>query len=149
MRTIDLTTTIAADAERCFDLARDIDAHIRSAKGTRERAIGSRQHGLLDLGDEVTWEAKHFGLPFRMTVRVTRMARPRSFEDEMVKGPFRAMRHRHEFIETTAGTAMRDVFEFAAPYGPLGWIAERLVLEPYLSAFLRHRANALKAMAES
>lgn len=148
MRTIDITTTIAASAERCFDLARDIDAHIATAQGTRERAVGTRQHGLLDVGDNVTWEARHFGLPFRMTVRVTRVDRPRSFEDAMVSGPFRSMRHRHEFTETTSGTVMRDVFEFSAPLGPLGRIAERLVLEPYLTAFLRRRALALKEMAE-
>lgn len=26
------------------------------------------------------------------------------------------------------GTLMRDVFDYAAPLGPLGWIAEHLVL---------------------
>lgn len=148
MRTIDIATTIAASPERCFDLARDIDAHIQSAEVTRERAIGARQHGLLDLNEDVIWEARHFGVPLRMTVRITRLDRPRSFEDEMVQGPFRSMRHRHEFTAAPGGTVMRDVFEFAAPYGPLGWIAERLVLEPYLTAFLRRRARALKTMAE-
>ena len=148
MGTIDIATSIAASPERCFDLARDIDAHIASARGTEERAIGARTHGLLGLGDEVTWEARHFGVPLRMTVRVTRFDRPRSFEDEMVRGPFRSMRHRHEFTPLGGGTMMRDLFEFTAPFGVLGWLAERLVLDGYMRRFLRRRATALKAMAE-
>ena len=62
MGTIDLATSIAASPERCFDLARDIDAHVASAAGTNERAVGDRTHGLLGVGDEVTWEARHFGV---------------------------------------------------------------------------------------
>jgi hypothetical protein len=44
---------------------------------------------------------------------------------------------------------MRDVFTFAAPYGIIGGVIERLVLRPYLSLFLRRRGDALKQMAES
>ena len=150
MQTIRLETRIAAPIERCFDLARDIDTHIRSASGTNERAIGQRRHGLLQLGDEVTWEATHFGVPMRMTVRITAVDRPRVFEDTMVSGPFRSLHHRHEFAAADpAGTSMRDVFTFAAPYGIVGGAVERLLLRPYLSRFLKRRADVLRHMAEA
>lgn len=102
----------------------------------------------MELGDEVTWEARHFGIPLRMTVRITRLERPSLFEDQMVNGPFKSLDHRHEFTPVDGGTQMSDTFAFAAPLGPLGRAAEALVLERYLSAFLRRRATALKAMAE-
>ena len=62
--------------------------------------------------------------------------------------------HDHFFSEEagTGGatvTTMRDVFDYAAPLGPLGTIAERLFLTAYLERFLRERAAALKRLAES
>lgn len=62
MPSIRIETAIAAPPERCFDLARDIDAHVRSTAGTHERAVGGVTTGLMGLGDEVTWEAKHLGV---------------------------------------------------------------------------------------
>ena len=44
---------------------------------------------------------------------------------------------------------MRDVFEFTAPWGLLGRLAERTVLVRYLRLFLEERARALKQLAES
>src|SRR5919204_3186969 len=95
--TIRLATTISAPPERCFDLARDVDSHVRSTAATGERAIGPITAGLLELGDEVTWEARHFGIRQRLTARMTRVDAPREFEDVMVRGPFRSMRHIHRF----------------------------------------------------
>ena len=44
---------------------------------------------------------------------------------------------------------MRDVFDYAAPLGPLGRIAERLFLTAYLRRFLEARNRELKAVPES
>ncbi len=52
MPTIHLETLIAAPIDRCFDLMRDVDAHIRSTAGTQERAIAGKASGLLADGDE-------------------------------------------------------------------------------------------------
>jgi hypothetical protein len=54
--TIRVVTNIAAPAGRCFDLARSVDAHVRSTEASGERAVGGRTGGLLAPGDEVTWE---------------------------------------------------------------------------------------------
>jgi len=62
---------INAPIERCFDLARDIDFHQRSLTDTGERAIGGVTSGLIALGETVTWEATHFGVRQRLTVRIT------------------------------------------------------------------------------
>lgn len=43
---------------------------------------------------------------------------------------------------------MTDVLRFQAPLGPIGWLAERIVLGPHLRRFLVERGLALKAMAE-
>jgi hypothetical protein len=43
---------------------------------------------------------------------------------------------------------MVDVLRFQAPWGPLGWLAERLLLGWHLRRFLRERGLVLKALAE-
>lgn len=84
MPLIRLETWIDAAADTCFDLARSVDAHVSSTARSRERAVAGVTSGLLDLGDEVTWEARRFGIRQRLTAKVTRLERPRVFEDRMV-----------------------------------------------------------------
>jgi ligand-binding SRPBCC domain-containing protein len=149
MTIINLVTSINAPSERVFDLARSIDAHMASTEATSERAVDGVTSGLIGLGQQVTWEATHFGVKQRLTVRMTRFDRPREFADEMVAGAFRSMKHTHEFIDHQGVTEMRDRFEFEAPLGFLGRIAERLFLAGYMRRFLVIRNAALKQLAES
>jgi len=82
-----LRTPVAAPPSLCFDLARDVEFHQRSTAASRERAVGGVTSGLLGPGDEVTWEATHFGVRQRLTSRITEFEPPRRFVDEMV-GPW-------------------------------------------------------------
>ena len=102
----------------------------------------------MGLGDEVTWAARHLGRDLQLTARITRFEPPHRFDDEMVRGPFRSMRHRHDFAETKGRCEMTDVFTYELPFGWLGALAARLLVDGYLRGFLRQRAAALKAMAE-
>ena len=150
MTRIELRTSIHAPVERCFDLARSVELHAESADSTHEAAVGGRTSGLLALGDEVTWRARHLGVWQTLTSRITAYDRPIFFRDSMVRGPFARLEHEHHFTRTAAGdTLMDDVFEFAAPGGPLGLLIERLVLLEYLRRFLTARNHAIKAAAES
>ena len=149
MPTLHVITFIAAPITRVFDLARSIDAHMASTDGTGERAVAGVTTGLIDLGQSVTWEARHLGIRQHLTVRISEMTRPTSFEDEMVSGAFKSMHHRHVFVFKGDGTEMIDVFSFEAPLGILGRTAERLFLKAYLHRFLVSRALVLKRMAES
>jgi ligand-binding SRPBCC domain-containing protein len=146
---IKLVTVIEAPVERVFDLARSIDAHMASTEGTCERAVGGVTSGLIGENQEVTWEARHFGVKQKLTVRITKFERPRLFQDEMIQGAFKCMRHTHEFVAHGLGTEMRDTFEFDAPLGFLGRIAEFLILARYMKRFLITRNTALKRLAES
>ena len=147
MPTIRVDTSIDAPPERCFDLARDVAAHVQSTAGTGERAVGGVTLGLLELGDEVTWEARHLGVRQRLTVRITRLERPRVFEDELVRGAFASLHHVHEFVARNGGTTMIDTFTFASPLGPLGAIVDRVFWRDH-AAILLVRARELKRMAE-
>jgi len=142
-----LVTEIAAPVDRVFDLCLDVESHLRSMARSRERAIAGRTNGTLELGDQVTWRATHFGIPWTMTVQIAELDRPRRFVDEQVTGPFASFRHRHEFEQRGDGTQMTDTIEFTAPFGLVGRFAERLVLEGRLVTLIETRNRYLQQAA--
>ena len=139
---------IGAPPEVVFDLSLDIDAHMASMADSRERAIGGVTSGLIGLGEEVTWRARHFGIPFTMTSRITELDRPRRFVDEQQRGPFRRFHHEHLFEPAAGGTEMIDFVSFVAPAGIVGRIVERLVLDAYLRKLIEQRGLHIKGEAE-
>ena len=149
MPVIVLRTRVAAPPSRCFDLARDIDLHQRSTAASRERAVAGLTSGLLGRGDEVTWEATHFGVRQRLTSRITEFDPPNRFVDQMVRGAFARFRHEHQFLSIPDGTDMVDIFDYTSPLGPLGRLADGLFLRRYMTRLLRARNAYLKRVAES
>jgi len=117
MPVIRVVTDIAALRTVCFDLARSVDAHIESTRDTGERAVAGVTSGLLGLGDEVTWRARHFGISQELTSRITAFERPLHFRDVMVRGAFRRFVHDHHFEMLHTGTRMVDVVDYSAPLG--------------------------------
>ena len=69
MTTITIVTKIHASPERCFDASRDLDLHLESMGHTGERAVAGRTSGLIELGEQVTWEGRHFRDPAAVHVR--------------------------------------------------------------------------------
>jgi ligand-binding SRPBCC domain-containing protein len=132
-------TESALAREQLFDLARSIDTHLHSQKAAGERAVAGVTSGLIGAGQEVTWRARHFGVPVRMTSRITALEFPARFVDEQVRGPFKAFRHVHDFEATDHGSIMTDRVEFTAPFGALGRIAEKHVLRRYLERLIAVR----------
>ena len=145
---IELSTFVAAPPERVFDLSRSIDLHLASSARTGERAVAGRASGLLQVGETVTWRARHLGVWQHLTTRLSAADRPRWFRDEMVRGAFRSFVHDHWFDAADGGTLMRETFAFAAPLGPLGWIAERVLLRRYMTRFLVERNEEIRRAAE-
>lgn len=137
------TTPTSTSQAELFDRARSIDAHQDSMAHSREEAVGGVTSGLIALGEEVTWKARHFGVPLQMTSRITEMEPPRYFVDEQVAGPFRRFRHVHEFTADPSGSTMTDRIEFAAPCGLLGRLVEKLLLARYLRQLIEHRNRYL------
>ena len=145
-------TTISAPIERCFDLARSVEVHLAGNVhfGESAVAVDGVTSGLVDLGQRVTWRAKHLGIWQNLTSEITRMERPTYFRDEMIRGAFKRMEHDHYFEAKSAHeTVMTDVFRFAAPLSILGKIAEVIVLRRYMTNLLCERNTVIKEIAES
>ena len=148
MPTIVLDIRIAAPIELCFDLARDVETHLRTSGSTGELAVGEKTTGLLELGDEITWEAVHFGVRQRLTSRIVELDRPRRFVDEMVRGAFASFRHVHEFADERGSVRVRETFTWRSPLGLLGVLADKVAVERHMRSFLGEKQSGLKAIAE-
>jgi ligand-binding SRPBCC domain-containing protein len=144
-----ITTQISAPIQRVFDLSRSVDLHAASTAQTGERAVAGVTSGLMSLGQEVTWRARHFGVWQDLTSRITAFDPPAHFRDSLVRGAFRRFDHDHFFAQRREITTMRDVFDFQSPLGILGRIADYLVLTRYLRHFLSIRNATIKKAAET
>ena len=149
MPVIEFNTDIHAPIERVFDLSRSVDLHMASTAQTRERAIAGVTSGLMTLGQEVTWRAKHFGSWQHLTSRITAFERPVYFRDSQVRGIFRRLDHDHFFTARGDVTLMRDVFAFESPLCILGRVANRLFLIRYMTQLLATRNTLIKTAAET
>jgi ligand-binding SRPBCC domain-containing protein len=145
----ELSTFIAAPIELVFDLARDIDVHQRGMAHSNETAIEGTTTGLIGLDGFVTWQARHLGITWTLTSRITAFEPPKRFVDEQSRGPFRSFRHEHRFDSVPGGTRMLDDWRHQAPFGLVGSVVDRLVLRRYLRRALRIRNRELKREAES
>lgn len=141
MALIDITTVVRAPVEHVFDLSLDVDAHTASMAASGEQAVDGVRSGRMALGETVTWTARHFGIRWRMTSRISAYDRPRRFVDEQVAGPFRRWHHEHIFAwdEASGATIMRDVINFAAPFGVLGWLVTKIFLLRYMHRLIEDR----------
>ena len=142
-------TLIAAEPSAVCAASLSIDAHLASMAASGERAVDGMTSGQIGLGDTVTWRARHFGVVWQMTSRVTELDAPSRFVDEQVRGPFQRFRHEHLFDRRDSGTEMVDVISFTAPLGPLGFLAEKLALQRYLPHLIRERNRYLKQSLEN
>ena len=145
-------TVIRAPVARCFDLARSVEVHLAGNTHCGETAVALEgvTSGLVGKGQRVTWRAKHLGVWQHLTSEITALEPPAYFQDTMVRGAFRSMKHDHFFRPLSPGeTEMMDIFWFSAPLPILGRVAEILLLRRYMRGLLRERNIVLKQIAES
>lgn len=145
-------SVIDAPMERCFDLARSVEVHLVDNRhcGEPTAAVSGQTTGLVELGQTVTWRARHLGVRQKLTTRVTALHRPVFFQDTMSEGAFRSMQHDHFFRQLVGDrTEMTDILRVAAPIPVLGRIAELLFLRRYMGSLLCDRCTVTKRIAES
>ena len=142
-----VVTRARLSVEKLFDLSLSIDEHVASMQESSERAIGGVTHGSIALGEIVTWRARHFGVWFTMTSKITTLERPDRFVDEQVRGPFRSFHHEHLFSRDGDGTVMTDTLTIRSPI--FGRLAERVVLVPSLRRLIQQRNHHLLASLDA
>lgn len=150
MPQITLSIDINAPIKACFDLARDAAFHVESTRESGEIIVAGKKSGLFELGDEVTFEGRHFGVRQRLSAKIVEMDAPHSFADEMTRGVFASLRHVHQFAELANGeTRMTDILKWRSPLGILGKTADKLAVAAHLRRLLKRRGERIKERAEA
>src|SRR5690554_5674534 len=146
---IQMYTEINVKDEIDFDFSRSIDLHKISTVYTNEEAIVVRIEDLIGLKENVTWRTKHYRIYQQLSSKITAYKRPHYFVDEMQKGIFKSFKHQHLFTVEDHRTIMTDIFDYTAPLGILGKIADQIFLKKYMTRLLQKRNQVIKEFAES
>ncbi len=84
------------------------------------------------------------GLPVTWVTRITDFHPPHRFVDRQLSGPYASWEHTHTFEPVEGGTVVHDEVAYEVPLGPLGEVANRLLVRPQLERIFRHRAEAIR-----
>lgn len=139
---------IRATPARVYAASLDPRLHVRTMARYGETMVAGPEGGVFTEGSTVTWRARHFGIPFRLTSVVFDLDPPHGFSDRQIAGPFAAFRHEHDFEEHPDGTLMRDTITLRSPFGPIGALVDRLFMREYMRRLIDERGAILAAEVE-
>lgn len=127
---------------------REVEVLQRSAADAGHR-VRSARTGLLVPGDEVHF-AVRVGPALRVPVRTrVRRAVLDTVESELVAGPLPRLLHSTVLTGTGAGTLVTDTIDWTSPLGPLGRVADVVLLRSLVLDALRARADRVRTRAEA
>jgi ligand-binding SRPBCC domain-containing protein len=98
----------------------------------------------MGVGTLIEYRLRLHRVPVRWRTRIEAWEPPRRFVDAQVKGPYSLWEHTHEFEEDGPGaTVIRDRVRYAIPFGPLGELAERVLVRRDLRQIFDYRRDAV------
>lgn len=98
----------------------------------------------MDVGTLIEYKLRLHRVPVRWRTRIEAWEPPRRFVDMQVKGPYSLWEHTHTFEEDGAGaTVIGDRVRYSIPFGPLGELAERLLVRRDLRQIFDYRRDAV------
>ena len=86
-----------------------------------------------------------FGIPVEWLTEITHVEEGRYFVDEQRHGPYRLWHHQHHFAAVEGGVEMRDILHYELAFGPLGDLADRLLVASRIKEIFVYRQQALDA----
>lgn len=98
----------------------------------------------MDAGTLIEYRLKLHRAPIRWRTRIEIWDPPGRFVDVQVKGPYSLWEHTHTFAEDGPGaTVIEDRVRYSIPFGPLGDLAERLLVRRDLRQIFDYRREAV------
>lgn len=95
-------------------------------------------------GMRVIHQIRWFRVPVRWTTIIESFDPPSSFVDTQVKGPYKSWRHEHHFTEVDGHTVMSDRVQYELPFGILGSVTHRLMVQNQLREIFDYRARRIR-----
>jgi len=87
-----------------------------------------------------------WGVPMGWLTEITHVLEPVLFVDEQRSGPYRLWHHQHRFRAVVGGVEMEDEVHYLLPGGPVGWVAQRLLVHRRLEEVFAYRRQAVERM---
>lgn len=85
-----------------------------------------------------------FGISLFWRTEIVEVQKPYRFIDIQLKGPYRLWEHTHIFTEKENGVLMQDVVKYQLPFGPLGVLANALLVRKKLESLFAFRKAAIE-----
>lgn len=96
-------------------------------------------------GTLIEYRLRLHRVPVRWRTRIEAWDPPRRFVDVQVKGPYSLWEHTHTFTEDGSGaTLIEDRVRYSIPFGPLGELADRLLVQRDLRQIFDYRRDAVE-----
>jgi len=138
------TTIVPAPLDEVFEFfsrAENLGAITPSSMAFQMR---SPQGQAMHDGREIDYLVKVGPVPLKWRSRIESWKPGERFVDSQLKGPYACWWHEHRFERADDGsTVMHDRVWYAPPLGPLGILAQRLLIAPQLDAIFRYREHAI------
>lgn len=98
----------------------------------------------MGVGTLIEYRLRLHRVPVRWRTRITVWEPPQRFVDVQIKGPYSLWEHTHTFEEDGPGaTIIGDRVRYSIPFGPLGEIADRLLVQRDLKQIFDYRRDAV------
>ena len=145
---ISRSVIIAAPIEQVFHFHDNTDNLLKITPPHIKVAIESR--GTPGLGYEVHLRVRQFGvLTMNWHVKITEYVAPTRMVDEQISGPFASWKQMRDLRVVDGGTELTDTVEYAVPFGPLGQLANWLVIQREIEGMFAYRQQATKRLLEA
>ena len=84
------------------------------------------------------------GVKMNWVTEITHIEEGRYFIDEQRFGPYAFWHHQHHFKAVEGGVLMTDILHYKVPFGLLGTLVNRLIVEPKIEQIFRYRFKAVE-----
>jgi ligand-binding SRPBCC domain-containing protein len=115
------------------------DSHVKIIGGSRIY-LGAKIHLKVTVPvlGESDWESE-----------ITEFWQNESFTDEQVRGPFKRWKHKHVFQPIEGGTRITDIVDYEVPFGLIGALVSRSLVERQLREMFAYRQEKTKELLEA
>lgn len=84
-----------------------------------------------------------FGIPLKWCTEITQVADRQYFVDEQRFGPYAFWHHQHRFTEQNGGVLMEDILHYKVPFGILGSLVDRMIVNREVNSIFAYRKKVL------
>ncbi|QKJ30772.1 SRPBCC family protein [Mucilaginibacter mali] len=86
------------------------------------------------------------GIKMNWMTEITHIKAHEYFVDEQRFGPYAMWHHEHHFKEIKGGVQMTDILNYAIPYGPIGTLANSLLVKKQVEKIFSYREKVIVEM---